>query len=138
MTSPKIIISKDKKKLNVDLICSFLQQSYWAKNRTKEEIEKSIKNAICFGVYEEDLQVGFARVITDQITFAYIADVFIISPKRGLGYSKKLMSSIVHDNVLSEVRKWYLVTKDAQGLYEKYGFKNFNDKEMTVMKMSNL
>jgi len=130
-----ISISKEKAKLDLNLICHFLQNSYWAKDRSTEKIEKSIQNSICFGVYEGEQQIGFARVISDQATFAYLADVFIVKSHRGLGYSKKLMSTILSDPLLNEVSKWYLVTKDAQGLYQQFDFADFDNSEKSVMCM---
>lgn len=130
----QILISKNKKKLNLKLIHRFLENSYWAKNRTLEQVKKSINHSICYGIYENDEQIGFARVITDHITFAYLADVFILEDKRGLGYSKKLMATILSDSTLLDVKSWYLITKDAQGLYEKFDFIKYNDPEKIIMK----
>ncbi|MFK7933373.1 MAG: GNAT family N-acetyltransferase [Saprospiraceae bacterium] len=138
MEKQNILISNDKSKLDLKVIYQFLSQSYWANNRTLEQIEESIRHSICFGVYANDQQIGFARVITDRATFAYVADVFILPAYRGLGYSKQLMTAILSDTSLSEVNSWFLITKDAQGLYEKFGFSAFHDKDpdKTVMKMN--
>lgn len=133
MKKLEITISKNKEELDLELICNFLQQSYWAKERTREQIVKSIENSICYAVFENTQQVGFARVISDQATFAYICDLFIVESKRGLGYSQKLMKFILSDKTFSELSNWYLITKDAQGLYNKFGFQDYKDIEKTVM-----
>ncbi len=86
-----IVISKDKSKLDSNLIHSFITNSYWGRGRTIEEVEKTIENCLCFGVYKNENQIGFARVATDYVVFAYIMDVFILPEYRGKGYSKKLM-----------------------------------------------
>lgn len=129
----KIKISTDKSLLDQELIFAFLSNSYWASNRSKEEVEKSIKNSLCFGVYIRGEQIGFARVITDQTTFGYIADVFILPDFSGLGYAKHLMQTILSHPILISVNKWYLITKDAQQLYKKIGFVAFDDSEKTIM-----
>ena len=134
MTQSSILISTNKSKLDVELIHHFLTNSYWAKGRSIEQVEKSIQHSMCFGVYENDQQIGFARVITDQATYAYIADVFIVEDHRAKGYGKQLMTTILSNEILSEVDNWYLITKDAQGLYQQLGFINFDDPEKTVMR----
>jgi GNAT superfamily N-acetyltransferase len=116
-------ISTDKGKLQTDVIHGFLLQSYWAQNIPESVIKKSIQNSICFGVYCGDEQVGFARVITDKATFAYLADVFILDDHRGKGLSVLLMNAILSHPDLQGLRKFLLATRDAHGLYEKFGFK---------------
>lgn len=123
------IISTDKSLLNLDVIYNFLHnESYWAKERPRNIIEKSIENSLlCFGiykVYKDGLkeQVGFARVITDMATFAYLCDVFVLPKYRGLGLSKGLMEVITSHPDLKTVRRIMLVTFDAHTLYAKYGF----------------
>ncbi len=116
-------ISTDKKRLQFDLIQSFLAgESYWAQNRTPEQTRTAIENSICFGLYHAEEQIGFARVVTDQATFAYIGDVFVLDEYRGRGFSKWLMESIIHHPDLQGLRRWLLATRDAHGLYEQYGF----------------
>ncbi len=119
-----IIISTDKNKLDIDFIHNFLSQSYWAKGIPKHAVIKTIKNSFCFGAYKADTQVGFARVITDFTTFAYLADVFIDESQRGRGVGKKLVEGILHHEELLGVKRWHLLTDDAQGLYRKFGFTN--------------
>lgn len=116
------IINTDKTQLDIDLICQFLTNSYWGKERTREQIITSIDNTMCFGMYLEGEQIGFARVLTDKAFFAYLMDVFIIESHRGKGYSKQLLKVIFDDAELQDVRKWFLATKDAHGLYRQFGF----------------
>lgn len=117
-----ITISTDSSKLQVDVIHSFLTNTYWAKGRTLEEVQKTIKNCLCFGVYKNDRQIGFARIATDYTVFAYLMDVFIVPEERGNGYSKKLMSEISQAPELQSCKVWMLKTRDAHGLYKHFGF----------------
>jgi len=118
-----VIISDDKTKLQLAVIHHFLSNSYWAKDIPLETIKRSIENSICFGVYSGNDQIGFARVVTDQSTFAYLADVFILEPYRGKGLSKKLMEQILKHKSLQGLRRWVLATRDAHSLYAQFGFK---------------
>jgi GNAT superfamily N-acetyltransferase len=120
-------ISAEKEKMDIDLIHSFLTRSYWAEEISKEVISKSIEGALCFGVFENDRQVGFARMITDRATFAYLADVFIIEEYRGLGLSKWLMEFIMSYPDLQGLRRMILATRDAHELYKKFGFTPLNN-----------
>jgi GNAT superfamily N-acetyltransferase len=118
------IVSDDKDLLDVSMIYEYLSQvSYWAKGIPREVVEKSIAYSICFGVYYKDeMQVGFARVVTDRATFAYLADVFILEKHRGKGLSKWLMEVIQSYTELQGLRRWMLGTRDAHGLYEQFGW----------------
>jgi len=117
-------ISTDKEKLDIQLIHNFLsKESHWAMNIPLEVVKRSIEGSLCFGVYNNKNQVGFARVITDLATIAYLGDVFILKQYRGFGLSKWLMDSIIMHPELQGLRRWILLTKDAHGLYEKSGFK---------------
>lgn len=119
-----IQISTDKSRLNIDLIHNYLSnESYWAKGRSIEKVKLSIENSICFGVYLDEAQIGFARVVTDYAVFAWILDVFILKDFQGRGYGKKLMNTIMTQNNLQNLLRWGLGTDDAHGLYEQYGFK---------------
>lgn len=119
----KIIISSDHKDLDIELIHSFIAQSYWAKNIPLQTLQKSIENSLVFGAYEQTgKQVGFARVITDKATFAYLSDVFVIEGFRGLGISKLLMGEVSIHPDLQGLRRFMLATSDAHGLYSKFGF----------------
>ena len=115
-------ISTEKEKLDIDVIHSFLNRTYWAEGISKEIISRSIEGSLCFGVFENNKQVGFARMITDKATFAYLADVFIIEEYRGRGLSKWLMEVIMSYPDLQGLRRMILVTKDAHGLYRQFGF----------------
>ncbi len=116
-------ISTDNNRLDVELIHRFLvEESYWAANRTLEQTKTAIENSICFGVYDGERQVAFARVVSDKATFAYIGDVFVIDEYRGRGVSKKLMAAMIGHPELQDLRRWVLATRDAHGLYEKFGF----------------
>jgi len=106
----------------MDVIHGFLTASYWSPGISRALVERAVRNSVCFGVYEQGRQLGFARVITDQATFAYLADVFILEAHRGRGLAKALMSAIVADPRLQGLRRWVLATRDAHGLYERYGF----------------
>lgn len=116
------VVSTVKEKLDIDLIHSFLNHTYWAEGISKETIRRSIDGSLCFGVFENNKQVGFARMITDKATFAYLADVFIIGEYRGRGLSKWLMEVIMSHPDLQRLRRMILVTKDAHGLYEQFGY----------------
>lgn len=122
-----IVINSDKSKLNIRFIHDFLSRSYWAEGVPLHITEKTIKNSLCFGVYKNGSQIGYARVVTDYTVIAYIFDLFIIESERGMGYSKRLMEYILAYPELSGVKKWMLATKDASGLYEKFGFKKLTD-----------
>ena len=128
------IISTDKKKLDVPMIINYLQNSYWAKERSAETIKKSIEHSICFGVYLEEKQVGFARVVSDLSVFAYIMDVFILDEYKGKGYGKQLMHDIMNDSDLINVENWVLRTLDAQGLYKQFGFTELEFPDRTMAK----
>lgn len=115
-------ISTDKSRLDLAVIHDFLTTSYWAAGIPIETVKKSLEHSLNFGVYEEGKQVGFARVITDYATFAYIGDVFILEDYRGQGLSKWLMQVIADHGELQGLRRWVLLTRDAHGLYRKTGF----------------
>ena len=116
-------ISTDRSRLNVDLIHDFISNhSYWGTGRAREVVQRSIDNSLPFGVYKGDEQVGFARIVTDYATFAWVADVFVLPDHRGQGLSKWLMEVVIAHPKLQEFRRWVLATKDAHGLYEQFGF----------------
>jgi GNAT superfamily N-acetyltransferase len=116
------LISTEKSRLDMDVIHRFLSKSYWAQGIPREVVEQSIEHSLPFGVYKGEQQVGFARVITDYATFAYIGDVFVLEDYRGLGLSKWLMQAVVEHPRLQGLRRWMLLTGDAHGLYRKVGF----------------
>jgi GNAT superfamily N-acetyltransferase len=117
------VISTDRSRLNIDLIHDFLSKtSYWAIDRARDVVERSLDNSLSFGVFKGNDQVGFARVVTDYATFAWIADVFVLPEHRGQGLSKWLLDVMLSHTQLQGFRRWVLATKDAHGLYERYGF----------------
>jgi GNAT superfamily N-acetyltransferase len=119
-----VTVSTDKSKLDRNMIHTYLsKESYWARGIPREVVDRSIDNALCFGVFDDDQQVGFARVVTDFAIFAYIGDVFILPSHRGRGLSKLLMKTIREHPDLQRLRRWYLLTDDAHELYKKFGFR---------------
>jgi GNAT superfamily N-acetyltransferase len=128
------LISTDKQRLELAVIHGFLTTSYWAAGIPIEVVKRSIDYSLNFGVYKGDQQVGFARVITDYATFAYIGDVFILEDYRGRGLSKWLMEVIADYPELQGLRRWLLLTRDAQGLYRKTGFTEPKDPERYMEK----
>jgi len=117
-----IEISTDKDKLDIEIIHSFLTESYWGLGRSKEAVRKSIENSLCFGVYLNTNQIGFARAVTDFTIYVYLMDVFILPEYRDNGYSKHLIKVILEDSRLQDCKDWTLKTKDAHSLYEQFGF----------------
>jgi GNAT superfamily N-acetyltransferase len=117
-------ISTDPARLDVALIQRWLsEESYWAPGIPRDVVERSITGALNFGIYHETQgQVGFARVISDHATFAYLADVFVLESHRGQSLSKRLMETILAHPELQGLRRWMLATRDAHGLYEQFGF----------------
>ena len=120
-------ISTDKSKMDIDFVHGFLTRSYWAGGITKEVVARSINGSLCFGVFINERQVGFARMITDEATFAYLADVFIDENWRGKGLSKWLMEVILSNPGLQGLRRMILATRDAHGLYSQFGFTPLNN-----------
>ena len=116
-------ISADPARLDVDAIHAFLSRSYWAEEIPKETVRASLANSFCFGVYCGPKQVGFARIITDYVTFAYLCDVYILAEHRGRGLSKRLVAAVQKHPRLQGLKRWCLVTRDAHGLYEQFGFR---------------
>ena len=119
-----VLISTDPARLDLDVIHGFLSQSYWAAGIPRETVERSIRHSICFGAFDEGQQVGFARVISDRATYAYVADVFVLPSHRGRNIGKRLMACIASHPELQNLRLWTLFTRDAHGLYRQYGFQD--------------
>ncbi len=115
-------ISTEYARLDSAFVHDFLSRSYWAQNIPVETVQRSIENSLCFGLYEAEKQIGFARVVTDRATFAYLCDVFVIEDYRGRGLSKWLMETILAHEELQNLRRWLLATRDAHGLYGQFGF----------------
>lgn len=124
-----IFISTDKEKLDLEVLNHFLLDAYWSQNRTPAQIRTAIENSICFGVYLADKQIGFARVLSDKITLAFLFDVFILEEFRGRGYGKILVEHVVNYREFKNVKKWMLATLDAHKLYEKTGFGTLKEPE---------
>jgi GNAT superfamily N-acetyltransferase len=123
-------ISTDKSRLDVAMIHRYLsEESYWAKNMPRDLFERSIENSICFGAYDGDRQIGFARVVTDRAVIAYVADVFVLDPHRGRGVSKLLMQAIRDHPDRQRLRRWHLLTRDAHALYAQFGFQELGQPE---------
>ena len=116
------VVTTDRSRLDLEMIHEFLASSYWAAGIPRDVFRRSIENSLCFGVFENDKQIGFARVITDYATYAYLADVFILESHRNRGLSKFLMECIIAHPQLQGLRRWTLATRDAHGLYAKFGF----------------
>jgi GNAT superfamily N-acetyltransferase len=112
----------DKSRLDIEAIHRFLSGTYWSPGIPRSTVERAIDNSICFGVLESGRQVGFARVITDTATFAYLADVYIVPEHRGKGLSRRMMDHVMQHPQLRGLRRFMLATRDAHGLYAKFGF----------------
>jgi GNAT superfamily N-acetyltransferase len=128
------LISTDRSKIDLNVVHNFLTHSYWSENISKELVQKSIDNSLCFAVYHFEDLVGFARVISDFATFAYLADVFILPEQRGKGLSKWLMQVIIDHPDLHGLRRFTLATRDAHGLYAQFGFTLFDNPERWMQK----
>lgn len=121
-------ISTEKSRLDITAIHDFLStKAYWCLNIPKEKVIKSIEHSLCFGVYENEKQIGLARIITDFSTIAYLGDVYILEEYRGLGLSKWLMETIMNFSELQGLRRWILLTGDAHGLYRQFGWTDIAD-----------
>lgn len=117
-----IEVSTDKSRLDVSFIHQFLKDIYWTAGRTLEEVQTCIDHSFCFGIYQDGQQIGFARVITDYVVFAYVMDVFIEETYRGKGHASTLIEAMLREPQLSRVKIWRLATRDAHRVYEKFGF----------------
>ncbi|PMG28344.1 GNAT family N-acetyltransferase [Shewanella sp. 10N.286.52.C2] len=127
------VISTDQNKLDISVIHGFISQSYWAKGMPITVLAKAIEHSLCFGVFtDQDQQVGFARLITDRATFAYLADVFITDQHRGIGLSKLLIEKVISHPDIQGLRRMMLATRDAHGLYAQYGFLPIDNPEILM------
>jgi GNAT superfamily N-acetyltransferase len=130
----EFLISTDRERLSLDMIHGFLTNCYWAKGIPRDIVARSIEHSLCFGIYDESprlatdarhgtsAQVGFARVVSDFATVAYLGDVFVLESHRGRGLSKWLMQCVMEHPALQNLRRWTLLTRDAHGLYSQFGF----------------
>lgn len=130
-----ISVSTDKSKLDIPFIQNFLKDVYWAAGRTMEEVQTTIDSSFCFGIYLDEKQIGFCRVITDYVVFAYVMDVFIDENHRGKGYSSILINAMMTEPKLQQVKIWRLATSDAHFLYEKFGFTSLVHPEKMMEKI---
>jgi GNAT superfamily N-acetyltransferase len=117
-----IVVTTDRSRLDLDVIHGFLTTSYWARGIPRETVARSMEHSLCFGAFDEGRQIGFARVVSDRATFAYICDVFALESHRGSGVGKSLMAAIMSHPELQGLRRWTLFTRDAHGLYRQFGF----------------
>jgi GNAT superfamily N-acetyltransferase len=116
------VVSTDDARLDLDVIHGYLERSYWAEGIPRETVERSLRHSLNFGLYEDKQQIGFARVVTDRATYAYLADVFVLETHRGHGLSKLLMEAVMSHPDLQGLRRFSLATRDAHGLYRQFGF----------------
>ena len=130
-----ITVSTDKSKLDVSFIQNFLKDVYWAAGRTIDEVQTTIDASFCFGIYWDDKQIGFCRVITDYVVFAYVMDVFIDEQHHGKGYSSILIHAMMNEPQLQQVKIWRLATSDAHFLYQKFGFTSLAHPEKMMEKI---
>ena len=130
------LMTTDKGKLDLEMVHSFLKTSYWAAGIPAEVVRRSVENSLAFGLFEGDEQVGFARVVTDYATFAYLADVFVLEPHRGQGLGTWMMEVVFSHPELQGLRRWMLATRDAHELYRKYGFAEPEDPRIFMEKYS--
>ena len=118
-----VLVTTDPARLDLETVHGFLTRSYWAEGIPREIVERSLRHSICFGAFDGNRQVGFARVISDRATFAYVADVFVLPSHRGRRIGQRLMACITSHPDLQNLRLWTLFTRDAHGLYRQHGFR---------------
>lgn len=135
-TRGEYVISCERARLDLDAVHDFLsRESYWARGRDRARVERSIENSLPFGLYKGARQIGFARVVTDYATFAWLADVFVVGEERGRGLSKWLVETVLAHPELQGLRRWLLATRDAHTLYRRYGFKDLTDSSLGFMEI---
>jgi len=132
--SQEILVTTDPSRLDLDAIHGYLTRSYWARGISRDLVARSMAHSLCFGAFAGDRQVGFARVISDRATFAYLCDVFVLESHQGRGVGKQLMAAIMAHPELQALRRLTLFTRDAHGLYRQFGFREtrFADRFMEV------
>lgn len=116
------LVSDAPDRLDIDAIHRFLGQAYWARGIERPTLERAIRHSLCLGLYAPDAQIGFARVVTDRTTFAYLMDVYVLESYRGRGLGRWLMECVLHHPELQIVRRWLLATRDAADFYARFGF----------------
>lgn len=133
----EIEVTTDRARISLDVVHRYLSEhSYWAVGITRERVECAMQHSLCFAALDGDATVGFARVITDFATFGYVADVFVLPSHRGRGVSKRIMAAIAEHPRLQGLRRFLLVTRDAHGLYEQFGFASLAAPERHMEKYS--
>ena len=130
------LITTDKARLDLETVHGFLKTSYWAAGIPAQAVRRSVENSLTFGLFADEEQVGFVRVVTDYATFAYIADVFVLEPHRGRGLGKWMMEVVSSRPELQGLRRWMLATRDAHGLYREYGFAELENPQIFMEKYS--
>lgn len=136
MSPNEYTITTDKRRLDLNAIHAFLSQTYWSPGVPLDVVKKAIENSLAFGVLRGQEQVGFARVVTDKATFAYLADVYVLEGHRGKGLSKRLLQEIEAHEDLQGLRRFLLATKDAHGLYAQFGFKELANPSRMMEKLN--
>ncbi|TGX53248.1 N-acetyltransferase [Sphingomonas gei] len=127
-------ISFDPEDQQLDVIHGYLVRSYWAEGIPRETVAKAVANSLCVGAFDDDVQVGFARVVTDRATFAYLADVFVLEGQRGRGLAEQMLEAIEDHPELRGLRRWVLFTRDMQPLYAKFGWKVYPHPERLMVR----
>jgi GNAT superfamily N-acetyltransferase len=125
-------ISTDPERLNLDAIHAYLVRSYWSEGIPRKTVERAVANSLCFAVLHGKAQVGFARVVTDKATFAYLCDVYILEEHRGKGMGKWLMECVMRHPALQGLRRFSLATRDAHGLYRDFGFRGLDNPDTAM------
>jgi len=128
-TKDGLVVTTDPARFDVPAIDAFLGTTYWAKGRSLEVVERSIRGSLCFGMLEQERQIGFARAITDRATYAYLADVYLVESHRGRGLASWLMECVMAHPDLQGLRRFTLVTRDAHDLYRRFGFETLEHPE---------
>ena len=129
-----VTITTAREQLDVDAIHAFLTRSYWAEGVTRERVARSLKGSLCFGLFDDERQIGFARVVTDRVTFGYLCDVYVLEEHRGRGLGKRLVEVVRAHPELRELRRLLLKTRDAHGLYEQFGFERVDGRDFMQIK----
>ena len=128
------VVSTDASRLDFDVVHGYLKRSYWAEGVSLDVVRRSVENSLAFGMYRNSEQVGFARVITDRATFAYLADVFVLEEHRGRDLGKWLVETVLSHPDLQGLRRWMLATRDAHELYRKHAFSGLGNPEIFMEK----
>ena len=131
-----IFYSIEQEDMDLNMIYDFIKNSYWGNLRTYEEQKIALENTLNFGLFKNEKQIAYARVMTDRVFFAYLLDVFVIESEQGKGYSKLLIDKILNDDRLKNIDRWMLATKDAHSLYEKFGFESVKSPEKLMDRLS--